>query len=254
MKCSIEDLQKYGSEMLKEVALICEQENIPYIGMFGTMLGAVRHKGPIPWDYDIDIAVPVKEMERFVDVLSAKLPEQYWVDFRTNNPHKRIFPRIGLKKYSTKELHIDVYPIIGLPDSLNKQKILFLRIRYIVGLVGIKSYSYTGKKGRKARIIKALTPFITESFLMRRYDRLCRKYSYEAAKTVGCSNAASGYKRTFLKQELEKTILFDYESFKIRIPAEYEKVLHILFGDYMSFPPESERNEALNKKYEIEEL
>lgn len=254
MQLTITELQSFNVEILKVVAQICEEENIPYIGMFGTLLGAIRHRGTIPWDADVDIAVPITHLENFLGIMEEKLPYKYIVDYRINNKHKRLFPRIGLRGYDTKELHVDVYPIIGLPESINKQKELFFLIRKVVGLAGIKRYEYAGFRGLLTNIIRSSTSFITESSLCKWYDLLCNRYPYSKAITVGCSNAADGYKRVYKKIDIEDTILTDYSDFQIRIPANYDKILRILFNNYMEFPPEKERQEALNKIYIIKEV
>ena len=252
LRLSISELQQYNNAVLRDVHNICEEENVPYIAMFGTMLGAVRHNGPIPWDYDIDIMVPVTQMDRFVETMEKRLPAKYWVDFRKENEHVRIFPRVGLSSYKTTLLHVDVFPLIGLPDSLKAQKKLFYWIRKVVGIVGVKAYQYEGSKNWEAKLVKCLTFMISEKTLARWYDKLCRKYNYDSAAIVGCSVAADGYKRTFLKEEIEDTILVPYADFQIRIPRNYDKVLKTLYQDYMTFPPLQEREDFLNRTYYVE--
>ena len=116
MQLTIEELQKYGSEMLRTVSEICEKNNIQWYMAYGSMLAAIRHQGPIPWDYDIDIYVPEKELKRFLSVLRKELPDKYWIDFRDGDC-PRAFPRIGLNGYETEILHIDVYRLGGLPNK-----------------------------------------------------------------------------------------------------------------------------------------
>lgn len=254
MELTIEELQQYNTKFLKEVVKICEEDNIPYIGMFGTLIGAVRHKGTIPWDADVDIAVPITQLNRFVQAMEEKLPNEYWVDYRKGNKHERLFPRIGLKKYETRYAHVDVYPIIGLSESIEDQKRLFSKIERVVRLSTIKRYRYKGKKELVAKIARAVSFPISEKKLISKYDQLCRKYSYDEAKIVGCSNAASGYKRTFQKKDIEDTMLTDYSDFKIRIPKNYDTVLKIIYNDYMTYPPKSEIDEAIKKTYFLDEV
>ena len=254
MELTIKDLQQYNTNLLRVVSQICEEEKIPYIGMFGTMLGAVRHKGTIPWDADVDIAVPVCMIDRFVRVMESRLPNEYWVDYRKNNKHKRLFPRIGLKQYETRVVHVDVYPLIGLPDSIEKQKHLFSNIQRVVRLATVKRYKYAGKKEIKAKIARLLSLTISEDRLMNWYDFLCNKYAYEDSQLIGCSNAASGYKRTYNKDDIEDTIMVEYEDFQIRIPRKYDLILTILYKDYMKYPPQNEIDNAINEKYIVNSL
>ena len=115
-----------GSEMLKTVAEICEKNNIRWYMAYGSTLGAIRHGGPIPWDYDIDIYVPECDLDTFLSAMKRELPSKYWVDYREGRGPYRAFPRIGLTGYETEILHIDVYRLGGLPDDPKKLK-LFTR-------------------------------------------------------------------------------------------------------------------------------
>ncbi len=253
MKLSIDQMQEEALKMFRTVVGILEQEKVTYVGFYGTMLGTIRHKGPIPWDSDVDIVIPEPELEHFMEVMKRRLPPEYWVDFGELDAPIRAIPRIGLTGYETRELHIDVFRMIGYPKQRWKQ-ILFNK--YCCVLISIrcaKTYTYTGKKKYQAALIRALTCFTSAEFFAKRYDRLCRRYPYESAETIGNATDHHGVERIYTK-DIFNYIEMPCADFTIRIPKNYEPLLRLLYGDYQKLPPEKSRKSAMQKTYEVKEL
>ena len=122
MELNMKELQERGTEMLRVLVGILEEEKIPYSVLFGTMLGTIRHQGPIPWDYDIDICIPEPELQRFLEVMDRRLPKEYWVDYDREGYPKRSLPRVGMAGYDTLVFHIDIYLVVGLPKGRRAQQ------------------------------------------------------------------------------------------------------------------------------------
>ena len=68
MNLTINELQDIATDMLESVVHVCETYHLPYIAMYGSLIGAIRHHGPIPWDYDIDIAIPENSLDKFYEL------------------------------------------------------------------------------------------------------------------------------------------------------------------------------------------
>lgn len=253
MDLTIDQLHEISSKMLKTVTEILREENIPYSAVYGTMLGAVRHKGPIPWDADIDLAIPEPVLPDFLSVMERRLPKEYWVDFCQPGLPKLPFPRIGLAGYETKSLHIDFFRMVGLPDKKWKQK-LFADVSYLqIGLRCAKEYTYTGKKKILANLIRALTCFRSSDTYADRFDRLCRLYPYDRAAEIGVNTCTDIGSNSFTK-DLFHTVPVLYDGFELQIPADYEALLTKMYGNYMEYPPEAERNAVLNAVFHINPL
>lgn len=251
------EMQKNGCEIFKCITEIAERNHLTYTSIFGTVLGAIRHKGPIPWDYDTDIAVPVDDLPHFVDVLEKELPEKYWVVYRNDNEVHRPIARVGLRGYKTDVLHVDIFPIFGVPEDPEERKKLFQKMNRVVSLRSAKEYSYKGsslKKRVKAAFVKYGLFFISQDALIRRYDKLCNRYPYATAAKVGVGVRMGNSKRAMEKSFLLDTVFVDYADFRIRVPREYDKLLTMIYGDYMKYPPEEQRNKALNKEYTLKKL
>ena len=253
MKLTIDQIQEKASEMFRIVTEILEEESFPYVGFYGTMLGTVRHHGPIPWDSDIDIAIPEPELPRFLELMKRRLPQEYWVDFGDAEAPIRAIPRIGLAGCETRILHIDVFRMIGYPKARWKQ-ILFNK--YCCALISIrcaKTYTYTGKKRVKAGIVRALTFFLPAEYFAKRYHRMCSRYPYETAEAIGNATDHNGVERVYTKEIFDGELM-PYADFSIRVPKTYDALLRLLYGEYMQLPPESERSAAMQRIYEVKPL
>ena len=245
-------LQKIGTDMLRQVAQICEEENINYCLFFGSMLGAVRHHGPIPWDYDIDIAVHENDMDRFIDVMEKRLPKDYWVDFRSKYDTPKCFARIGRRGFDTFSLHIDVYRMVGFPDSIRKSKVIVKCGRLLLEMRLVKDANlayYKGKKKFLIRIYRILLLPVRSDVIVKLFDALCKRYPYEKMNKVGLNACKLGIKYLYDKRMIDDTILVDYEDFKVRIPREYDAILRDIFGNYMQFPDKKQIEDAMNRDY-----
>ena len=125
------EIQQLEIEILKVINLLATKHKISYHLSYGSLLGAIRHGGPIPWDTDTDIAVPYPELERFIKVMKKHLPEKFVLEDQRYTPgYNKLFPRIGLAGVSTDILHVDIFYWIGLPSKPSKQKQFVLRQNY----------------------------------------------------------------------------------------------------------------------------
>ena len=257
MKMSMIDAQKAGSDMLKEVTRICREENLTYFGYFGTMLGAVRHHGPIPWDADVDIYVPEPEMERFAVAMKEKLPPQYWIHYRNEDDHPRTFARIGLAGYKTETLHIDVFRLVGFPSDEAAQKEMMKKGRRLYVMWKAKvvdpDYYYSDRNDKRVKVkaLKKLLFWKDAQKLAEKFDELCRQYDYDKAEYVGFPIGSAKY--LYKKSDFDEITEVPYEDFKLAIPAKYDVLLTHMYGDYMQLPPEEERNAGINSVLTVRE-
>lgn len=248
-------LQKFGTDMLRHVARICEEEKINYCLFFGSMLGAIRHHGPIPWDYDIDIAVLENDMDRFISEMESKLPEEYWVDFRSKYDSPKCFARIGVRGFDTFSLHIDVYRMIGYPDDVEKCKRIIKHGRLLLEMRLVKNANldyYSGKKLKRIKLYRRILLPISTNFIVKRFDVLCKKYSYERMNKVGLIGTEGTY--IYDRKIIDDTILVNYEDFQVRVPRTYDEILRGLYGDYMKYPKQERIDAALNHDYILHKL
>ena len=254
MKITLQEVQDLGTEMLREVVRICEEEDIPYYLYYGTLLGAIRHKGSIPWDADVDIAVPIDAYNRFSEAMEQKLDQKYWWDFRSDKSPYRTIGRVGLSGYDTYYLHVDVFPLIGYSGKKWKDKLLSLYIRYLVRLRVVKTVNpkvYGKRKRRLVKVLKALLFPVSVKGIVKRFDRACRRYSFNNAEIVGCQEGPHDLIR---KEWLEPHQMKQYSDFQTRVPQNYDAVLTNCYGDYMTPLPGANRPGLMQEIIVIDEL
>lgn len=259
LNLTISEVQQYGNDMLREVSDICEKHSIRWYMAYGSVLGAIRHCGPIPWDYDIDIYVPECELNIFLDALRNELSDKYWIDYRQDPKTARAFPRIGLKGYETELLHIDVFRLGGVPETPIRLKVFTTYSRMLFVTWKSKTldidYYYPDKKRRfVSKITKALTSIIPLKTILKGLDSQASRIPFDKAIKVA-SPITTMDPRVMLDRKLfDESILVDYADFKVRVPKDYDKYLTIEFGNWKSFPPIETREKEMNRIYEIRAL
>lgn len=258
---TIQETQKISLEILNTVATICEEQHFRYALIYGTLIGAVRHHGYIPWDDDVDIMMPRNDYDRFLAYM--KLNIQKYPNLRVFNRQEcREYPymitRISDDRYTIvmeneepfgMGVFIDIYPYDGLGNT-KKEALKF-------GLKGDRLSSLCYQATRKRFAIETTTALWRKilKFPVYLFARLCGKdrfqdkleklagvKDYDSSKYVGCVIWLSwGEKDIFPRKWFDETIMMPFEQYEFRVPKEYDKVLRHEYGDYMQLPPENER-------------
>ncbi|WP_368263714.1 phosphorylcholine transferase LicD [Clostridium paraputrificum] len=248
----IRKLQLVQLEILKDIDKICKENNIQYYIFYGTLLGAIRHEGFIPWDDDIDIGMLHNDFVKFNKLCEEKLPEKY---FLQNEKTDKNFPRMWSKirinntcnmerEYRRLKVHygidMDVFDIIYLSDNLVFRKIQ-KACAYIYRLLMFeKAHNAIDdefKRSRDTKIYKILPGFL-KSWLL----KLSKKITYCTA--IKKSNYVMDVSEILIMDSdiFEKTKMLKFEGEEFFAPYKSEKFLEEYYGDYMTLPPENERN------------
>lgn len=254
MKLTIEEIQKITNQIVKEVTEICKDHQITYYLAYGSVIGAIRHNGPIPWDKDVDIILPINEMDDFVNTMREQLSDKFYVDYYDiNETYPGLFPRIGLKGYSTKELHVDIFKLVGVAKN-EKEQMKFTRWTRILTLMFKakqrgKEYFRNKFDWLLLPVLKFMLLPISTKTIINKFEKLCSKYPYHEAEFV--VNPNEGY---YGKEVLPKSYYGDgkdsiYSHIDVNIPEEYDRYLHHFYGNYMELPSDEERE--IKKYYQI---
>lgn len=259
---SLRDLQLKELEILKAFLEICKKNNLRYFMLGGTFLGAIRHKGFIPWDDDIDIGMPRSDYEKFI-LLSKDLPENFEIlNFKTNEKYdnyciKIIDKNIKLKRNDVIQndkifnLWIDIFPLDGMPSGrfflkIHKVRLLFARLllQYSKMQTGV---NIKKKRGALENFLIKFGFFITKFIKfdtkkqLYKIDKLLTKYDYEKSKFVVNFMGAYKFKEMFEKSIYDDIYEYDFENLKLTAPKNYDKILSQMYGEYLQPPEDCEK-------------
>ena len=250
----LKQLQKIELDMLKELDRVCRKCNIRYVIRFGTLLGAVRHKGFIPWDDDVDVGMMREDYEKFLKAAETELDkEKFFLQTYHTDPEYRwfyarilrkgtVFRRIGQDMIKMKRgIFLDIFPCDNMPENsfskciYNSKAYLGRKILYSV--VGAKCGKNPLKKGIYAILSKV--PKDSAFKLMR---NTAAKYNSKKTKYVRCLGWGSKKESEGLLAEwFEERKEIEFEGMKVYGPQDYEGYLRFQYGDYMTLPPVSQR-------------
>lgn len=257
-KIDIKQIQAIETEMLKETAKIFKDNGIVFYMAYGSALGTVRHHGPIPWDADTDILVPVNQLDKAVGCLKSELPDYFRIhSLETDKNYKLIFPRVALPNSSSDQIHVDIFPLLGLPDDpkkqmaisnkLDKRASIFLRNKHFSQFVMHPSFIKTCI----AKFIEIFCPIYTKKQLLKQYYKIANKHPFETANYVTSAGACYGSKNIMEKSIYGTPVMMDYCGFSVPLPEQWEFYLTKYYKEYMNFPPESEQKKGLSFETDI---
>lgn len=258
-----EELHQYNLAALKAFVTFCEEHNLTYFAIGGTLLGAVRHKGFIPWDDDVDVAMPRADYDKLVS-LAKEFPKPFVLEeYRYNKEFQSYFAKlrseeIELLETVTEESDkrrgylVDIMPLDGTPDSAFFRKIYFARmilLRFLCGAANVHTGILTSRPKWEQMVLKVcrstrIYKVLTVEKVYRRMDKVFRKQKVESAKFIGTIIGA--YKtREIVPAEYfglcEEPEYLEFEDIKLRVPKKYDVYLTHMYGEYKNLPPENQR-------------
>lgn len=257
-------LQHLELKMLDIVVDICRKHGLTYYISGGTFLGAVRHKGFIPWDDDVDLALPRKDYQRLLEILEKELPDNlelvtYQSNQRYNFLRAQIWDKrleIALTDYDPVQIQpcwIDLFPLDGAPSAgikrgLWKIKLSFYELMWGLSRIEESSQRHQGRTkakqlaitvGKKIHLEKHMDP----KRWCRRREAALRHTPFEDSEY--CLNAIGAYKFNSIFNVSEiygEGSSFEFCGRELNGPSDFDAYLTQIYGDYMSLPPVEKRN------------
>lgn len=241
-------------EIFVEVEKIIKRHDLRYYAIGGTCLGAVRHKGFIPWDDDIDIAMPDKDYQTFLKYAPLELPPFLKVSFpgsrcmftKVHNIETTFIEEIDIPQPSSyKGVFIDIMPFYGMPKSRIKRNYLILKSRLLCKLDHKKRASIGSNRRLCGKVLWILSfPFnklVPKNYYYKIWDKVVSKYKYDGADFTAFT-WASDLKLILKKEWFQNYVELPFENITIRCPTNWDAYLKLHFGEYMSFPPKEEQS------------
>ena len=257
---NITQIQKIENEMLKETIEILNRNNITFYMCCGSVLGTIRHGGPIPWDTDMDILIPFSLLNKARNCLEKELSDRFCIDdLKKNKDYSNLFPRVAMPSTSSDTLHIDLFPLIGLPDDRDEQlkicNILSRRQKVFICYKRMRkelAHPNTTKLFL-ARLVEIFCSPFSKKELTRQYYKILSKYPYDSANYVMNACGHYGSKNIFEKTVFGTPEWKSYCDIEVPIPEQWDFYLKRYYKEYMQLPPKDERDFWLSFKLEIDD-
>ena len=237
--------------MLKELDEYLGGHGIQYSIMSGTLLGAVRHGGFIPWDDDIDIAVLRKDYDRLIEILrkNKRIGEEleisgYEVD-KTDMPFLKVYNKsIAVKDNlanDPSELWIDIFPFDNVPDNFILKRIHFIKC-FIFRKIFWSQVGAKVEKNKLTRIVYKILCKLPFKVIVRKYQKFINRGQKKKTKLVRILTFPTppkvyGYNRKWYTQ-LKK---YKFDELELPGAADYDGYLSVKYGNYMTLPPDDKR-------------
>lgn len=247
---SLDESKKIMLKILKSIDSFCRENNLNYSLNYGTLLGAVRHKGFIPWDDDVDLMMPRKDFDIFVnnyqddkyDVLTNKDPNWGWNYLRICDKSTIVIFDSDSEKIKQHGLWVSIFPIDNVPDNKEnwiKQK---KQMNFYHNLSRLKRSGWTSGGGVIRNSAKFLFRWILKpiplDYLAEKEKRIMCKYNSVKTKFV--------FVRVMLYHEIpssffEEFVNLEFENNMFMSIAKYDEYLKLEYDDYMQLPPKEQR-------------
>ncbi len=246
----IEDIKKIQLNILKSFASFCEAKGLNYYLAYGTLIGAIRHKGYIPWDDDVDVIMPRPDYLRFI----KEYKDERYVVFCPENDkdcpfsygklydNKTLLDENTSRKYNIG-LNIDIFVLDGMPDHEEEAKKHIKNCSFWIEILEIKKIAHSKKRSlAKSAFLSALKTLVFPfpyNWVRNRLIKLNQKYDFEQSHY--CSDLCYT-EALYLSKDIfgkGKKVLFEDSEFIV--PSDYDSWLRGVYGDYMELPPESQR-------------
>lgn len=247
-----EEYKKYSFDAMVYLDRICRKNNITYFLFYGTLIGAVRHNGFIPWDDDVDIIMPRKDYYKFIHCVTEddskykvmsfhNIPDYYAPLAKLVDTSTLLIQNYGYKAEKGLGVYIDLFILDGLPQGIENAQ------RYQKEAIKLTRYwEITAKKVIHSRktIFKDILRFFyylpSHMAGARHYlnaiDIFASKYPYDNSEWVGNLSYTTQLGNIFHKEDLVPMDC-EFEGYLFQIPTGYDRILTALYGDWRKLPP-----------------
>lgn len=257
MAKDLRTLQRSILDIALEFRRICDKHGLKYFLIGGTLLGAVRHGGFIPWDDDMDVGMLREDYEKFLQVCPQELGEDFFLQTHGTDPsYAFCFAKIRLNGTTLAEdyavhseqhngVYLDIFPYDDMPQGKLQQKLHYLMYKCVKwAALGKTDYAFVEtKKRRFAACMKVLFFPFSEDTLIRMLDRICTMHNREDAEYCVNMGGAYNYNEFTRKANLTELTTLDFEGYGFLAPTNYRELLAQMYGDYMKLPPVEKRGD-----------
>ena len=259
-------------ELLKELKRVCETHHLQYMAIHGTLLGAVRHHGFIPWDHDVDIAMSREDYDQLLQLEKEQFSPGFFLQTPLNDygcfyggysklrrdGKTAIDPQNRKKPSNTYHagVWIDIFPLDACPEKKTEREKLQKRLRFLQQIVYAKTYTPEqfvpeGVPGHAVSLYYLLAKCTRRRLLVRRIDEICRSRKETSLQGIlACYYGSRDNKNVWPSGAVQDTIKMPFEDIDIPVPVGWDEILRTRYGDnYMRLPSREKRYRNLDITY-----
>lgn len=260
---TLREVQETSFKVLEEFDSFCKRHNLRYFLCYGTLIGAIRHKGFIPWDDDIDVTMPLPDYEKLISMFDKSeassdleilhgMKRNIGIPFAMLVDKNTLTLKPGRDKKHSHPIGIDIFPAYALSDDRDEAQQQIDDIWQLVGQTHAyykaPSWLHVLRRGKflvcaRRRLKKTLDAI----------SAVIYKYAWGATGHIRLMSLEEHERKHLAMRpdEFDHYLLWEFEGGKFRVPETYHEHLSELYGDYMSLPPEEQRRSTLAKAYRL---
>lgn len=245
------DLQKIEFDILIQFIYVCEKLNIKYFMLCGSALGAVKYKGFIPWDDDIDVGIFRKDYEYFLENAPKILPDNFFLQsYQTDNDYFNIFSKIRNSNTTYIEktcsdfnmnhgVYIDIFPLDGYPTEIREQK----RLERKKFFYNQRLSSLFNNDNLLKKILKMPLRIITShpKKVTLNYEKLISYYNVDDSDIICNHGNWQGKLEYAPRSQYGEGAWAEFEGLKVRVPEKYDEYLTQKYGDWRADLPKEQQ-------------
>ena len=253
-----EELKKIQIGILDYTAALCEKNNLSYWLDYGSLIGAIRHKGYIPWDDDIDISMLRKDYDRLIEICREKQDDRYRFECIELNPdYPYTYGKMLDKDTLVYEMgehglktnvYVDVFVYDDAPSDEKEREKAYRKLRHYSNL---RRFQFPMGEGPLTvrrlfgKLIRLVFKCLPKQYFVRKIVKQSRKYKETESNLVFDISSPDFYKPWCVEKAVfQELIDVEFEGKKYKAPRRYDEWLRMQYGDYMKIPSEEQQNAA----------